>query len=82
MTTSMSLLNIMSFFHLVDDFAYLNQIEFCFAVNSISKQINLFKCHSSVCVCVRARARVCVCAWTGVRGRVRACVRACVRVCV
>ena len=26
MTTAMSLLNIMSFYHLVDDFAYLNQI--------------------------------------------------------
>ena len=26
MTTAMFLLNIMSFFHLVDDFAYLNQI--------------------------------------------------------
>ena len=49
MTTAMSLLNIMSFFHLVDDFVYLNH-------SSISEQINLFKHQSSVCVCV------CVCA--------------------
>ena len=30
-----------SFFYLVDDIAYLNQIQFCSAVNSISEQINL-----------------------------------------
>ena len=46
----MSLLNITSFFYLVDDFVYLNQI-----VNSISEQINLFKRQSSVCVCVSVR---------------------------
>ena len=42
MTTAMSLLNIMSFFHLVDDFVDLNQIPKS-AVNSISEQMNLFK---------------------------------------
>ena len=47
----MALLNFMSFFHLVDDFAYLNQIQS--AVNSISEQINLFKRQSSVSVYVR-----------------------------
>ena len=53
MTTAMSLLNVMSFFHLVDNFVYLNQI--VSVVNSISEQINLFKRQSSVCVCL------CVC---------------------
>ena len=43
MTTAMSLLNIMSYFHLVDDFAYLNQIQ---------SNKNLFKRQSSACVCV------------------------------
>ena len=49
----------MSFFHLVDDITCLNQMhagwtatKVCSAVNSISEQINLFKCQSSVCVCV------------------------------
>ena len=31
------------------------------AVNSISEQINPFKCQSSVCVCVRACVRACMC---------------------
>ena len=61
MTTAMSVLNIMSFVHLVDDFAYLNQIKFCSAVNSISEQINLFKRQSSVCVGVCVSVCVCVC---------------------
>ena len=57
MTTAMSLLNIMSFIHLVDDFAYRNLIS---AVSSISEQINLLKRQSSVCVCVPgACVRVC-----------------------
>ena len=48
------LAKIMRFFHLVNSFMYLNQIQFCSAVNSISEQINLFKRQSSVCayVCV------------------------------
>ena len=49
--------NIMSFFHLVDDFAYG---KFYSAVNSISEQINPFKHQSNVCVCVRACVRACV----------------------
>ena len=74
MTTAMSLLNIMSFFHLIDDFAYRNLIQYCSAVDGISEQVNPFKRQSSVCMCVcggggggavgvRAcvLARVCVC---------------------
>ena len=47
-----------------DDFVYWNLIQWEL-VNSISEQINPFKCQSSVCVCVcvrlRACIRVCVC---------------------
>ena len=50
--------NIMSIFHLVDDFAYR---KFCSAVSSISEQINPSKRQSSVCACVRACVRACVC---------------------
>ena len=54
---STSLLNIMSFFHLADNFAYKNLKKFCSAVSSISEQINLF----SVCVCACVCACVHVC---------------------
>ena len=64
MTIAMSSLNIMSFFHLVDDFAYLNTVSLSrqSAVKSISEQINQFKRQSSVCVCVCVCVCECVCA--------------------
>ena len=51
-TLAMSLLNIMSFIHLVDNFLHLNQVQWeqNFAVNSISEQINI-SVQTSVCVC-------------------------------
>ena len=50
-TTAMPLLNIMSFFYLVDNFEYLNLIQWETAFNNISERINPFKCQSSECVC-------------------------------
>ena len=35
--------------------------KFCSAVNSISEQINLLKCQSSVCVCVCELRKLVVC---------------------
>ena len=67
----MSLLNIMSFFHLIDDFAYRNLIQYCSAVDGISEQVNPFKRQSSVCV-----------GWGGGEGGRWGCVRACLRACV
>ena len=84
----MSLLNVTSFFHLVDDFRRCNTLGLLTqsAVNIISEQIYSFKRQSGVCVCVcacvRACVRVCVCVCVCVRACVRACARARVCVCV
>ena len=61
MTTAMSLLNVTSFFHLVEDFWRCNTLGHLIqsAVNIFSEQINPFKRQSSASA--RARARVCVC---------------------
>ena len=73
----MSLLNVTSFFHLVDDFRRCNTLGHLTqsAVNIISEQINSFKRQSGVCVCVCVRACVRACA------RARVCVCVCVCAC-
>ena len=60
MTTAMSLLNIMSFFRLVDNSVYLNQIQ---GINSISEQIKSVQTseqYACVCVCKLHELLVCL----------------------